>query len=204
MSSSFGYELVDPSAPAPTSPAVAFTRAAYARLLRLLYPPGKLLSESPTLDKLNDGFAGELARVDERAKTAVAESDPRTAVETLENWERMLGLPDEFVTSIPTTTAERQAAIAQKFASRGGQNYAFFVRLCDLCGYVLNAISVYHTATLRALTGRVLDRVFGTTFSYHMVVTVLTPGAGALPTADFERVIRNATHSHITVTFIYA
>lgn len=204
MSTTIDYSLVDPAAPAPTSPALAFTRAAYVRLLRLLYPPGKLLAETPELDKLNDGFAGELARIDERAKAVIAESDPRSAVETLESWERMLGLPDEFVTAVPATTAERQAAIAQKYASRGGQNYAFFLRLCDLCGYTLNAISVFHTATLRAYSGRVLDRVYGTTFSYHMVVTVLTPGAGALPTADFERVIRNATHSHITVTFIYA
>ncbi len=41
------------------------------------------------------GLAEELTRIELRALDLIEESDPRSAEETIEQWEEMLGLPDE-------------------------------------------------------------------------------------------------------------
>ncbi len=101
---------------------------AYARQLKQLLPRGILWRLEPDswLSRLLLGIADELARIDERGEDLVDEWDPRTAVETLPEWERTLGLPDGCL-PLATTTAGRQAAVAAKMVARGGQTAAYFV-----------------------------------------------------------------------------
>ena len=184
---------------------MTFDRTAYLGMLRALLPPGALFEVEPgsVLSRLLEGAADELVRVGQRGADLINESDPRTATETLAEWERTLSLPDEYVTEIPATTEGRRVAVTQKLASRGGQNLEFFTLLCEACGYPLTSLESFNSLILRA-GFRVGARVWGNEFAYAMRLNLGAAATGALPHADFERVIRRATHSHIQVLFTYA
>ena len=106
---------------------------AYARQLAQLLPRGALWKLEPDswLSKLLLAIAGELARIDDRSDDLVDEWDPRTALETLPEWERVVGITDP-----SAVTSERQAAIAAKLVARGGQTAAYFVEFAALLGFV--------------------------------------------------------------------
>ena len=89
------------------------TSAAYARAQKLLLPPGRLWSLiGSTLEGVLLGAGDELVRVSGRVADLIEESDPRTATETLPEWESMLELPST------GTDAERQARIVGKLLER--------------------------------------------------------------------------------------
>lgn len=212
MSSSPSWSIAETPAPAQTTPAVAFSHAAYVRQLRALLPRGLLLTvdQSSVLTKTLEAIALELARIDGRAKDLVNEVDPRTATETLEDWERVLSLPDERITAIPATTAERRIAITQKYATREGQNLAFYARLVAACGHELISITKYAGDVLRvgARCGNGITypdaRCFDSNwaFAFRLVISEgpIPPG---LPRADLERVLRHVTHAHVQIFFGY-
>lgn len=179
------------------------TSAAGSRLLDLL-PPGRLweLEAGSTLHRLMVGVGDEVDRVITRARDLFEETDPRSATETIGDWERVLALPDEQVIAIPATLAQRRVAVTQKLVGRTGQNLSFFTALCAACGYPVNQIERFATSMLR-VNGRVGARVYGEAWAYTMRITLNAPTAGALSVADFERVVRHATHAHIVVVFIY-
>lgn len=173
------------------------------QLLRLL-PPGQVWNLEPdsVLRKTLTAVGDELERVRVRGLNLVSEGDPRSASETISDWERALGLPDTRVTEIPSSLAERQVAVTQKVVNRGGQNYGFFESLCGACGYPLHSITRYVDEILR-VGFRVSDRVYGAGYAYSMLVTLDAPTGSYLEQASFERVIRHATHAHIQVLFEY-
>lgn len=178
--------------------------ARYTRQLQNLLPPGRAFSLDPSsnVTKTLEVIAEELARLEVRGDQLIEESDPRTANETLEQWEEMLGLPDEQVTSIPTTLAERQLAITQKYIARGGQSVSFFTNLAAACGYTVT-VSTYHDLLSECGVFECGEELLALDAAYSMLVTVTAEETTALSHGDFERVIRHATHSHITVVFEY-
>ncbi len=180
---------------------MGLSAASYARQLKLLLPRGVawMLDASSSISKSLLAIADELARIDARGVDLINETDPRTADETIEQWEEMLGLPDEYVTAIPATLPERQIAVTQKYVSRGGQSEAFFIALALSMGYV---VTISRTAMLR-VPFRAGDRVTGLTSVFEFTLDVQPPTGDVLPQADFERVIEHATHSHVTVAFNY-
>lgn len=174
-------------------------------LIRLL-PPGRVwnFEVGGSLRKVLLAIGDELARVRARGVDLINESDPRTASETLADWEEMLALPDDLVTAIPGTTAGRRVAIAAKYAARGGQSYSFFSTLCSACGYPLVSITLYAADFTRSGTLRSGDALSGTAWAYTMTVTVTAAASPpALTHAQLEAVVRKATHSHINVLFVY-
>ena len=177
----------------------------YTSQLKHLLPPGRLLDLSPgsVISRFLGGLAVELARVEARAADLVLETDPRSAVETLPEWERMLGLPDARVPVIPTGTAERQRAVTQKFANRGGQNDAFFAKLCADCGYTVGGVGLHAGNGLHRVDDRIGARVYGSAWAYSMTIVLTNVADDAIPQADFERVVRHATQSHVVVVFEY-
>jgi uncharacterized protein YmfQ (DUF2313 family) len=71
----------------------------------------------------------------------VDEWDPRTALETLPEWERVVGITDP-----SAVTSERQAAIAAKLVARGGQTAAYFEELAAFLGFVATVeVTAPHT-----------------------------------------------------------
>ena len=197
-----------PIVPDPVPPASTYVygHESYTRMVGLLYPPGELfrIEVGTERHKLNQGIADELVRVNQRGADLIEETDPRTATETLPEWEKMLSLPDDVVTVIPGTDEERRVAVAQKYISQGGQDYAYFERVCASCGYPLISIVRGSANLLRVVTGRVLDRLWGRAYAFHIFVAVGPAGVGALTHAQFEAAFRKRLHAGITASFTYA
>lgn len=86
---------------------------AYAQMLLQLLPDGRLWRRvGSLLERLLLGSADELARLDARAADLLRESDPRTAVELLPEYERELGLDGS------GPLAERQANVVARLIRR--------------------------------------------------------------------------------------
>lgn len=111
---------------------------AYARQLQQQLPPGAAwqAERGTKLAALLLGFADELARVDDRGRVLLDERDPRTALEQLAEWERMLGLPD---TCVPgeQSVAQRRAAVVARYTSLGGQTPAYFIGVALALGFTV-------------------------------------------------------------------
>lgn len=168
-------------------------------LLAQLLPPGALwnFDRGSGMHRLLTALGDELNRVTLRGADLINESDALTATETIADWERALGLPDDRVLVIPATLGARRAAVVQKLLARGGQNLAFFVELAAACGWVLT-VSLWEPLRVGFRVGA---SCFGTGFSYSVLFTLSSPGPDALTLADVQRILRAATHPHIVVVF---
>lgn len=80
-----------------------------------------------------------MARVHARWFAMLDEIDPRTATETLEDWENELGLPDSCLTA-DLSLGERQLAAHEKHTRIGGQNAAFFISLAAALGHEIEIV----------------------------------------------------------------
>lgn len=144
---------------------------AYARVLRQLLPRGQLwnLETGSILSKVFLACGDGLARADGRTANLVNEWDPSTALECLPDWERVLGLPDGCVTSLPDDIATRRVAAAQKYTTRGGQSRAFFIGLAAKLGFDSATITEYRPFCAGSLCG---GPVYGTAWAYAFTVNL--------------------------------
>ncbi|MFE8600236.1 putative phage tail protein [Archangium violaceum] len=177
---------------------------AYARMLMQLFPRGGLFNREvgSGLSKLTLAMGEELARVEARSLALVEEADPRTATETLELWERMLGLPDEAVPVIPATVELRRLAIVSKFVGgAGGQSRAFFIGLAKTCGY---DCSIYEFGKDVLRAGFQAEApAYELPWAHAWRLDVQPPTGPALSQDNLERIIRRATPAHTAVIFNY-
>lgn len=185
----------------------------YYRALKQLLPPGKLfnsLDENSLPARWLAVAAKEFQRVDARVNAMLAEYDPRTATETLADWEREYGLPNELVPTIPATLSGRRAAIAMMVAMRGGQNFASYFALCAAAGWELLDVVRFAPKLLRAWTPnypqgfKAGDRVWGKGWAYTVEFKVTAVDPQALPIDDLTRVIRKAIRAgwYVIVTAV--
>jgi hypothetical protein len=88
----------------------------YLKSVQSLLPGGPAFTRDADakITKLLKGLATELGRVDGRAVDLLDESDPRTASETLADWERVYGI----TTDTTLSDAVRRDAILAKIASQ--------------------------------------------------------------------------------------
>lgn len=88
----------------------------YLKSIQSLLPNGPAFTRdsNANITKLLKGLATELGRVDGRAVDLLDESDPRTASETLADWERVYGI----TTDTTLSDAVRRDAILAKIASQ--------------------------------------------------------------------------------------
>jgi uncharacterized protein YmfQ (DUF2313 family) len=70
------------------------------------------------------------------SKLLEMESDPRTTIELLPDWERNWGLPDPCY-SAPQSIAERQLALVMRMTMEGGQSREFFIDIAAQIGYTI-------------------------------------------------------------------
>lgn len=105
----------------------------YAEHLGWLLPEGPAWSDE-IVGRLVTALAIEPARLDSRIADAVREADPRTAVQLLADWERVLGLPDKCTADAALSMAERQGIASAKFTAQGGQSRAYFIDLAARYG----------------------------------------------------------------------
>lgn len=117
---------------------MGMTPVQYKHQLGRLLPKGKAWEIEPDgeLDRLLDGFAVELSRIGIRAEDLLDELDPRTTYEMLEDWERLLDLPDD-CTSESASIEERRQQIVAKLVMRGNQSIQFYKDLAAALGYII-------------------------------------------------------------------
>ena len=116
------------------------TGADYAQAFAALLPQGEAWPRDPDRDLML--YVGGQASVwgdvvDARAADLLErESDPRTTLEMLVEWERAFGLPDPCVDE-PLTIADRRTALLNRMTTEGGQSRAFFIGVAALLGYTI-------------------------------------------------------------------
>ena len=116
----------------------------YFEQLRSLLPKGPAWSTEPgsTLRQLVRGLAQELFRVHLRAEELIEESDPRTTLELLSEYERNFALPEPCVQQ-PDTVGQRRLALTEKWTRYGQATPAYFQTLVRALGFP-HAIVVEH------------------------------------------------------------
>lgn len=112
------------------------TLNSYAHALGALMPRGRVWPEGggPVWAQLIRALAVEFRRIDARALRLIEEADPRTCGETLEDWERVLALPDP-CSPANATLAERRDAVVTLLRAEGGSSIAYFVGIAADLGH---------------------------------------------------------------------
>jgi uncharacterized protein YmfQ (DUF2313 family) len=133
----------------------------YKGLIRELFPKGwawRIYKES-VFAAFIDALAEEPARIEERGFDFLEEMDPRTTFEMLDNWERLLGLPDDCTPAGTPSIFERRVRVLQKLTTGGGQSKAFYQLIAQQLGYDVDVIDVENFKDFRVGTARVGDRL---------------------------------------------
>lgn len=115
----------------------------YAGLLEGLVPKGPAWQDS----KVRAIWGVELARLDSRIWALFEEADPRTTTELLADWERVLGLPDDCMVTLPLSINERRLIVWQRLTELGGQSRAYFIDLAARFGEPGVTISEFRQMT---------------------------------------------------------
>ncbi len=147
----------------------------YQKLLKKLFPQGwawqRKSDSDSTMSKLLDSLALEYCRVDDRGLDLINEVDPNTTFELLEDWERLLGLPDE-CTPIDEflTLQERRQRVLQVLTTRGGQNAEFYKTLASNFGFDIGVLEVKDNPPFRAGIGRAGDALTNGLWRYAFII----------------------------------
>ena len=110
----------------------------YKNLLLKLLPSGRAWNKAPDsfLSRLMEGVAVEFSRLEARGYDLAREVDPRVTTELLEEWERVLGLPDECdFENMDSSTERRSKLVNRALATRGGQSPQFFIDYIAALGF---------------------------------------------------------------------
>lgn len=171
---------------------------AYARQLKQLLPPGRLwrLDTGSILSALFVALGQTLARVEARAVDLLAEWDPRTANETLPDWEHALGLPEDGQSLAPDVPS-REAAIVQKYLAQGGSNAAYFIGIAARLGFT---VTVDEPA---AHTWRLTVHAAPTTTEPFRIGSRIGDRISGRSNTELERVINRLKPAHTLCLFLY-
>lgn len=111
----------------------------YAEAMLSLLPQGQAWPRHPftTLTRAIYGLADYWGFVDSRAADLLErESDPRTTLELLPDWERAWGLPDPCI-STPQTVEDRQNFLVMWMTMLGASSRKFFIDFAAWMGYTV-------------------------------------------------------------------
>lgn len=201
----------------------------YSTTLKKLFPTGWAFRFYTGLNitKILDSLSVEPDRVERRAYKLLDELDPNTTFEMLDNWERLLKIPDECTPPDEVTVFERRVRILQKLTTGGGQSEAFFKLIAEQLGYDISVIDVVNFRDFRAGVARVGEALSNSTipgggtnsagWAYTFMIkapAVLTRpfrvGQGSVgqrliltENATLECVIKKFAPAHVSVIFSY-
>lgn len=181
-------------------PPVRHDGAAYGRQLEKLLPPGRAVGGAGSLMAKTCAAAGqELARVDARIGDALDEMDPRTAIETLPEWEGVLGLEGTGDDGV------RQAAIVGKLVSVGGQSREYILSVVAAMGFTATISESWPDVfRMGSRIGTPLNGI-AWAFNYLVQVNLAESQHGVGPYSDeMEAAVRKISPAHVTVGFTYS
>ena len=147
-----------------TTPPAA-TAEQYRGLLERLLPKGPAwaLRTGAELNSILLAVGDELARAHGRLLDLLDEADPRTADEMIEDWERVLNLPDPAL-GTPGTLAARRLLVHARWIARGGQTEAYFLSIALALGLVVTISAPCRP--FRAGLGRAGDPCYSLGWAY--------------------------------------
>ena len=115
----------------------------YIAALTMLLPEGPAWptwTSNSNLSKWIEGASQIWGDIDGRADDLlVRESDPRSTLELLPDWERNWGLPDKCVAE-PLTLSDRQRMLTHRVTLEGGQSRQFFLDTADYYGIEIKVV----------------------------------------------------------------
>lgn len=153
---------------------MAVTAQEYVGMLKELLPPGPAWprGDSASLYALMfEVWGAELARADSRACALITENDPRTAIETFDDWLTEWGLPDDCIrawSEVNDSTLRR--LLIWKIQTIGSQNWKYFVDLAGMFGYIIT-VDEFNKHTVRS---RVTDVLASEMWPHTWRVNVLS------------------------------
>ena len=104
--------------------------------LKLLLPQDAYDRAAPQISSDLAAEGRQLDAVQSAASAMLLETDPRTTVQLLDDWERVYGLPDAGLMTA-TTVPERQQRLTAKVLQTGGLSKAYFQALLEQAGYTV-------------------------------------------------------------------
>jgi len=197
-------------------PITSKTEQDFLRLLQELLPSGQAWTRDPDakLTKLLEATAIELATFDSRMMDFLTETDPRSTLELLPEWEAMAGLPDGCL-GLSDNFQQRRNDVFAKLFSEGGGSREYFVFLAERLGYDIRIIEWDAFIVGLAASG---DFLLSNDFRYHWTVqapakTILYFHVGTSGCGDFLAEWDNAVlecyllrqkPAHTTLDFQYS
>lgn len=134
----------------------------------LPYGPAWPRDDDADLTRFLAALAEEFARIDARTDALLNEADPRTTLELLLDWERVVGLPDGCVGPLDGTSA-RRAAVVGKLNGLGGQSPAYYIALAASIGFGITITEFFlHTCESDCETP-----IYGELWRFVWAVTVI-------------------------------
>jgi uncharacterized protein YmfQ (DUF2313 family) len=114
---------------------MALNQDGWLSVLQALLPSGRAFTREADslLTKLLRGIAAVFHATQLQLEDLLEQADPRRATSMLEDWERLLGLPDR-CTPAGQQLTDRQRAAYQRLVEQGGQSNAYFIQLSSLLG----------------------------------------------------------------------
>lgn len=111
----------------------------YRHQMQALMPRGMAWALAPMawMTRLLAGLSEEFARIDGRVRDLIRESDPRTTVEMLTDWERAFALPDNCSNVLAPTLQGRRDDVLSKLIGIGGQSRAYYIAVAARLGYTI-------------------------------------------------------------------
>lgn len=110
----------------------------YKQFLLKLLPRGMAWPREKQwyVSKLIDAIAQEFYRVQLRADVLLQEKDPRATLELLEEWEKVVGIPDGCAPPAPTLD-RRRADIVARLTQEGSLDKQFFIDFAAYLGFTI-------------------------------------------------------------------
>jgi uncharacterized protein YmfQ (DUF2313 family) len=151
-------------------PLCGLTGDDYARVLADLLPRGAAWPRDPdaTIMLAMRGLAEEWARWTDRNCDLLAEAYPCGATESIEDWERICGLPDP-CTGPLATLQQRRIAVCAALAATGGSSEQYFIELAAALGY---SITIETFEPFRVETNTVEQPLYDESWMFAWRITV--------------------------------
>lgn len=200
-----GISTTGVSALADATVEAAVSGSDYRSQLSMLLPRGKSWTRELTsnLQQLLSGAARTFDRIHVRGNELLEEMDPRTARETIGDWERITkpyGNEEP-----PTDLAERRAAVTSVWTSRGawagGPSLTFFASLATTFGYQLT-IRRFHRQPFKC-TSKCTDNLNTARAGWYYVWEFIVLSNGEARDAVFAGRIQQYALGHLAVTIAF-
>ncbi len=187
-------------------------------VLQRLAPPGYAWPKATTsiARAILDGLASTPNALQDRLAQLLVEVDPRTALELLPDFERLLGLPGDCAAGVLQTLAERRAAVVQRLTAIRGATPAELVALAASLGISATVLEYRPFVAGRSVAG---DPIANTVGGWLFGVTLRAPvasgtffRAGSSSAGDalwsstrptLECLIEDAVPGHVVADFAY-